>query len=108
MNVNPISLQMVVPRSTDVGQVQNDLNQQAANQKDFAMIRNETAAQMKMSQVQTKEQMEDGKIRDDTGGGNSRGGYSGQRRRRDGEAPEEDSERVVADRFRGHNIDISF
>ena len=108
MNVSPISLQMVVPRTTDASQVQNNLNQQAANQQDFAMIRNEAAARMKMEQVQTKDQMEDGKIKDDPNGHNSQGGYHGQRRERGKEGDSGDEVQIVADRFRGHNIDISF
>ncbi|MGP1365835.1 MAG: hypothetical protein ACTTH3_08040 [Schwartzia sp. (in: firmicutes)] len=107
MNVSPISLQMVVPRTTDASQVQSNLNQQAANQQDFAMVRNEVAARQKMEQVQTKDQAEDGKVKDDPNGRNSQGGYHGQRRdRQDQDGGEE--ERMAADRFRGHNIDISF
>ena len=109
MNVSPISLQMVVPRTTDASQVQSNLNQQAANQQDFAMIRTEVAARMKMEQVQTKDQTEDGKIKDDPNGHNSQGGYQGQRRDRSEEGEESgEKDRLVADRFRGHNIDISF
>lgn len=108
MNVSPISLQMVVPRSTDASQVQNNLNQQAANQQDFAMIRNEVAARMKMEQVQTKDQPEDGKVKDDPNGRNSHGGYSGEHRQREEEENGDEAERLVTDRFRGHNIDISF
>lgn len=108
MNVSPISLQMVVPRTTDASQVQSNLNQQAANQQDFAMIRNEVAARMKMEQVQTKDQTEDGKIKDDPNGHNSQGGYQGERRDRSEEGESGAEDRIVADRFRGHNIDISF
>lgn len=107
MNVSPISLQMVVPRTTDASQVQSNLNQQAANQQDFAMVRNEVAARQKMEQVQTKDEAEDGKVKDDPNGRNSQGGYHGKRRDRQDEDSGED-ERMVADRFRGHNIDISF
>lgn len=108
MNVSPISLQMVVPRTTDASQVQSNLNQQAANQQDFAMVRNEVAARMKMEQVQTKDQPEDGKIKEDPSGHHSHGGYQGQRRERDDEGESGEGEPLIADRFRGHNIDISF
>ena len=39
MDINPISLQMVVPRATDAGQVQHNLNQQPNMQQQFAMAR---------------------------------------------------------------------
>lgn len=108
MNVSPISLQMVVPRTTDASQVQSNLNQQAANQQDFAMVRNEVAARMKMEQVQTKDQPEDGKIKEDPNGHHSQGGYQGQRREKAEDSENGEEDRIVADRFRGHNIDISF
>ncbi len=106
MDVNPISLQMVVPRATDASQVQHNLNQQANVQQEFAMLREQMSVRMKMETVQSREETEDGRIKDDPdrearGGGHY---YRGQKREQEDE-PEE--ERMAVDALRGHNIDIS-
>ena len=105
MDVNPISLQMVVPRATDASQVQHNLNQQPNMQQQFAMAREQMDVKTKMETVQTRENPEDGRVKDDPerqsrGGGHS-GGRQGRRERR------EEEEQPVIDLLRGHNIDIS-
>ncbi|MBQ9377088.1 MAG: hypothetical protein IJU05_04720 [Schwartzia sp.] len=106
MDVNPISLQMVVPRATDASQVQHNLNQQANVQQEFAMLREQTSVRMKMETVQARDDAEDGRIKDDPERESRNGGqyYRGQKRNREDE-PEE--EKMAVDIVRGHNIDIS-
>lgn len=105
MDINPISLQMVVPRTTEAGQVQHNLNQQPNVQQEFAMLREQAEVRTKMETVQTRDNPEDGRIKDDPERQSRGGGYSGgggKRRQRD-----EDEERPAIDLLRGHNIDIS-
>ena len=106
MDINPISLQMVVPRTTEAGQVQHNLNQQVNVQQEFAMAREQMEVKTKMETVQTRDNPEDGRIRDDPERQSRGGGYSGrQGRRREREDAEDD--RPAVDLLRGHNIDIS-
>ena len=105
MDINPISLQMVVPRATDAGQVQHNLNQQPNMQQEFAMMREQAEVKTRMETVQTRDNPEDGRIKDDPERQSRGGGYSGgggKRRQRD-----EDEDRPAIDLLRGHNIDIS-
>ena len=77
MDVNPISLQMVVPRATDAGQVQHNLNQQPNMQQQFAMAREQMEVKTKMETVQTRDNPEDGRVKDDPERQSRGGGYSG-------------------------------
>ena len=105
MDVNPISLQMVVPRTTEAGQVQHNLNQQVNVQQEFAMAREQTDVKTKLETVQTRDNPEDGRIKDDPERESRGGGYQGGQRRRRERGDEE--EQPVIDLLRGHNIDIS-
>ena len=105
MDVNPISLQMVVPRATDAGQVQHNLNQQPNMQQQFAMAREQTEVKTKLETVQTRDNPEDGRIKDDPDRQSRGGGYQGGRRGR--RERKEEEEQPVVDLLRGHNIDIS-
>ena len=105
MDVSPISLQMVVPRTNDASQVQHNLNQQVNVQQEFASMREEANIKMKMETVQTRDNPEDGRIKDDPERKSRGGGYfggGGKRRQRD-----EDEEEPIVDIMRGRNIDIS-
>ncbi len=106
MDINPISLQMVVPRATDAGQVQHNLNQQPNMQQAFAMAREQTEVRTKMETVQTRDNPEDGRIKDDPERQSRGGGYfGGQGKRR--ERGDREDDRPAVDILRGHNIDIS-
>ena len=106
MDINPISLQMVVPRATDAGQVQHNLNQQPNMQQQFAMSREQMEVKTKMETVQTRDNPEDGRIKDDPERQSRGGGYFGGQRKRRERGNEEDEQQAV-DLLRGHNIDIS-
>ena len=105
MDINPISLQMVAPRSTDAGQVQHNLNQQPNVQQEFAMMRDQMDVKTKMETVKTKDNPEDGRVKDDPERQARDGSYSGGQKRDRRELEEE--ERPAIDILRGHNIDIS-
>ena len=47
MDVTPMSMQMVVPRATDAGQVQHNLNQANAMQSDFQAIQQKAEDKLK-------------------------------------------------------------
>ena len=106
MDINPISLQMVVPRATDAGQVQHNLNQQPNMQQQFAMEREQMDVKTRMETVQTRDNAEDGRIKDDPERQSRGGGYSGGQEKRRERGNEEEDQPVV-DLLRGHNIDIS-
>lgn len=106
MDVSPMSLQMIVPRANEATQVQHNLNQQVNVQQNFAELRDKSEMQMKMETVQSREQAEDGKIKDDPDHRSGHGGYQG--KRRDKKEEEQQEERMAVDTYRGHNIDISF
>ena len=105
MDINPISLQMVVPRATDAGQVQHNLNQQPNVLQEFAMAREQMDVKTKMETVQTRDDPEDGRIKADPERQSRGGGYSGGQGKRRERGEEEDQ--PVVDLLRGHNIDIS-
>ena len=105
MDINPISLQMVVPRATDAGQVQHNLNQQPNMQQEFAMMREQAEVKTKMETVQTRDNPEDGRIKDDPERQSRGGGYFGGGQKR--KQKDEDEDRPAIDLLRGHNIDIS-
>ena len=76
MNVTPISMQMVVPQSTEAGQVQHNLNQAGALQQSFENVRQKEDARLKQQQVRNKDNPEDGRIKDDPEHRN-KGSYAG-------------------------------
>ena len=85
--------------------MQHNLNQQVNVQQEFAMAREQMDVKTKMETVQTRENPEDGRIKDDPERESRGGGYQGgQRRRRE---RREEEEKPVIDLLRGHNIDIS-
>lgn len=109
MDVSPMSLQMIVPRATDAGQVQHNLNQANALQSDFQAIKQKADDKLKQQQVRTKDNPEDGKIKDDQERKN-KGGYYAKRQHQNDDETEagEDEVHYAADPSRGHFLDISF
>ena len=108
MDITPMSMQMVIPRTSETTQVQHNLNQQAAVQQDYQAVQDKMEMRQKETSVHSRENPEDGRIKDDPDHRNG-GEYHGSRRRRQSqpdEMPEEDFQSV--DASRGHHIDISF
>lgn len=109
MDVTPMSMQMVVPRVSDAAQVQQNLNQAAALQQDFQAAREKADAKLKETQVRTKDNPEDGRIKDDPNR-HGQGAYEGsgkQGKRGEEDAQEGDTEEFAVDPSRGHHLDIS-
>ena len=105
-----MNLQIMVPKATEVGQIQHNLNQQSAVQQDFAAIRQKAEAELKQTQVRTKDDGDGGKIKDDPEHKKKQGQYasSGHRQSKQGEEEEAaPQEKLAVDQFRGHHIDIS-
>ena len=109
MDVSPMSMQMIVPRATDAGQVQHNLNQANALQADYQAVEQKREDQLKQKQVREKENLEDGRIKDDPERQRNRGGKGGSA---GGTAPEEEMEeqpavKMATDPSRGQLLDIS-
>lgn len=110
MDVSPMSMQMIVPRATDAGQVQHNLNQANALQSDYQALQQKQDDKLKQKQVRGKDNPEDGKIRDDLERQKNRGGAG--RRHRRGNSPQNDEDEknamhMAEDPSRGHLLDIS-
>ena len=108
MDLSPMNLQIMVPKATEVSQVQHNINQQAVVQQDFEIVRGQADARLKMKQVRSRDGLEDGKIKSDSDGRGKNGGAGGKRRgkQQSEDAPEQTADRMAVDTFRGHNIDI--
>ncbi len=110
MDVTPMSLQAIVPRTSEATQVQHNMNQQSALQQDFQAVRDKQETALKQTQVRKKDQAEEERIKDDPERrkkqGRGRRGFGGRdyTEENDDEAP---VERLAVDTFRGRNIDIS-
>lgn len=110
MDVSPMSMQMIVPRSTDAGQVQHNLNQASALQSDYQALEQKNDDKLKQKQVRGKENPEDGRIKDDPERQRNRGGSEGGARRGEEvieEQAEEPVEKMAQDPSRGRLLDIS-
>lgn len=64
MDFSPMNLRMVVPHSNDVGEIQHNLNQQAAVQQDFKALQQKRLIERQQNQVRTKDDAEGEKIKD--------------------------------------------
>ena len=111
MDVTPMSMQMVVPRATDAGQVQHNLNQANAMQSDFQAIQQKAEDKLKQQQVRSKDNLRDGRIHDDPDH-KQQGGYEadGKKKQQQDEAKESGEgvkTNYAEDPSRGHFLDIS-
>lgn len=111
MEVNSMSMQMIVPRAADAGQVQHNLNQANALQADYQALEQKNDDKLKQKQVRGKENPEDGRIKDEPERQKNRGGGKNSKRRMTGEITEEVPEQPVmkmaTDPSRGQLLDIS-
>jgi len=111
MEVGSMSMQMIVPRAADAGQVQHNLNQANALQSDYQALEQKNDDKLKQKQVRGKENPEDGRIKDEPERQKNRGGGQGSRRR-SAEAPAEEPPeqpviKMATDPSRGQLLDIS-
>lgn len=109
MDVSPMSLQMMVPRSAEVAQTQSNMNQAINMQQDFQALEQKADDKRKQSQVRGKENPEDGRIKDDPDRRKKQGGYAGGSRhgRAKDDAQPEPAMHLATDPSRGHLLDIS-
>lgn len=114
MDFAPMSLRMMVPHANDVGEIQHNMNQQAAMQQDFKALQQKKLIERQQSQVRTKDEAEGEKIKDNPEkkqGGRERGTRKRKSPREIMEAQGvvEDSQEppMAVDSIRGRSIDIS-
>ncbi len=112
VDFNPMNLQMMVPKSTEVSQLQQNMHHQVNAQQDNQLSKQKETDEINQRTVQRHEEAEDGKVKDDPererrqGGGNG-----GKRHRRDGEDNEDEAARILAEveelRRQSKNLDIA-
>ena len=111
MDVTPMSLQAIVPRTSEATQVQHNMNQQSALQQDFQAVRDKQETALKQTQVRKKDQAEEERVKDDPDlrkkQGRGRRGSGGSGRHSEQSEDEAPTVRFAVDGFRGRNIDIS-
>ena len=111
MEVNSMSMQMIVPRAADAGQVQHNLNQANALQADYQALEQKNDDKLKQKQVRGKENPEDGRIKDEPERQKNRGGGYHNKRKMAGTPTEETDEqptmKMASDPSRGQLLDIS-
>ncbi|TYZ23565.1 hypothetical protein FZ040_06445 [Selenomonas ruminis] len=106
-----MSLQMMVPRAADAAQVQHNLNQANAMQSDFQAIQQKEEDKLKQEQVREKDNVEDGRIKDDPDRQRKQGGQGSSSRHQASSSEEEnvpDPVKYAKDPSRGNLLDISF
>ncbi|WP_187620265.1 hypothetical protein [Selenomonas ruminis] len=111
MDITPMSLQMMVPRAADAAQVQHNLNQANAMQSDFQAIQQKEEDKLKQEQVREKDNVEDGRIKDDPDRQRKQGGQGSSSRHQASSSEEEnvpDPVKYAKDPSRGNLLDISF
>ena len=109
-----MSLRMMVPHANDVGEIQHNMNQQAAMQQDFKALQQKKLIERQQSQVRTKDEAEGEKIKDNPEkkqGGKERGARKRKSPKEIMEAQgiTDDSQEapMAVDSIRGRSIDIS-
>ena len=71
MEVAPVGLNMTYANAGNAAQVQHNLNNAAALQQDFQMVREKLDAELKQKQVRNKDDAEGGRIRPSQSAGRS-------------------------------------
>ncbi|WP_196607325.1 hypothetical protein [Pectinatus frisingensis] len=108
MSVNPIgNLQAMLPNSSEVGNIQNKMNQQVNAAQDFGNTKLQQESEDKQFQVYAKDAVEGEKIRSDDERNKQNGnGYSRSNHKHKAAASPQEDEDNLSDAIRGHNIDI--
>ncbi|GBG56271.1 hypothetical protein SPFL3102_00518 [Sporomusaceae bacterium FL31] len=65
MNIRPVDLQIIIPKSTEVGKTQAFMNQQSLIQQQYSEEKNQKIADQRLQQVQETFKNEGGKIQRD-------------------------------------------
>ena len=112
VDFNPMNLQLMVPKSTEVSQLQQNMHHQVNAQQDNQLAKQKETYEVNQRTVRRHEEAEDGKVKDDPDRERRQGGgYSGKRHRRDGEDGEDEAARILAEveelRRQSKNLDIA-
>lgn len=111
MDIMPISMQSIIPRTGEASQVQHNLNQQMNVAQDFQALQGKEDARQKEQQVQARENAEDGRIKEEPDREGKGTSYQGRRRQSQDEtdeiSEETHDERYARDHLRGNYLDIS-
>ena len=114
MDFAPMSLRMMIPHANDVGEIQHNMNQQAAMQQDFKALQQKKLIERQQSQVRTKDEAEGEKIKDNPEkkqGGRERGARKKRSPKQimeaQGVTADTQEPPMAVDHFRGRSIDIS-
>lgn len=109
MDIMPMSMQIMVPKSADVSQMQHNMQQAASAQQEFETMRRKADDKLKQEQVRHKDNAEGERIKDEPERQGRQGGYFAHRNRHAGEETQEEPPRpqYAVDPNRGRNLDIS-
>lgn len=107
MEVAPVGIQMTYANANNAGQVQHNMNQAAALQQSFENVREQQDAELKQSQVRTKDDSDEGGTIKDDPDRRERGGGHYYRQSKKRNQPEEEPEQLARDPKRGRFLDIS-
>jgi hypothetical protein len=110
MNIRPVDLQILIPKSTEVGKTQAAMNQQSLLQQQYSAEKNQKLADQRLHQVQKTFGGEGGKIQRDENFRDKQGGHQQDAYEQKHKPPEPDhleqSKIVDKDGLRGQVIDI--
>lgn len=107
MDIAPVGVQMTYANAANASQVQHNLNHEAALQQSFETIRQEKDAELKQSQVRTKDDAEGGTIKDDPERRSRGGGYYYRGTKKSPKREETPTENMAVDPRKGRFLDIS-
>ena len=103
MDLSPMNLQVMIPKSTEVGQMQHKLNHDGVVQQDIGALKLQQDADLKQKQVRTRDKMEDGKVKDEAKGQQGQGGQQPPHHPAENE---ETQAPMAVDSVRGRIVDI--
>ena len=108
MSIRPIDMQVLIPKATEVGKQQNNLNQQSTLQQQQFVEELKKTVQVRQQQVQGMDKSQGGKVERDE---NQKHKKHPREFARNHDQPkeaseQEDPEGVGQDPLRGHIIDI--
>lgn len=103
MNISPLDMQVIIPKSTEVAKLQHVRDQQSVVQHEQGAVKFEQQSDAKLTQVQTSEKSEGQKIKDQQ----KKEKEKKESEKRNANRKEEETEEIsVTDTIRGRNIDI--
>lgn len=105
MNIRPMDLQVLIPRTTEVAKNQNNMNQQNAIVAEQSAAEWQKLSTVRQQQIQHTPKSEGGRV-GERGEQKQQSGDHSAKGRSTGEVRPEDGEPLASDPVRGHTIDI--